>query len=214
MRSDLGIETVLTGYGLTESSGVVSISCAEDNAETIATTCGKPLDGTEVKILDDDGRKLPLGSPGDIVVRGYNVMAGYHDDPKATRDAIDADGWLHTGDVGALDAHGYLRITDRKKDMFIVGGFNCYPAEIERMLLTHPAIQQAAVIGIADDRLGEVAKAYVVPKPDTALTAEDVLAWSRDNMANYKVPRIVVVREALPMNAAGKVQKFMLKAET
>jgi len=205
---------ISTGYGMTECCGSATQTLAGDPAERVVHTVGPAIPGTEVRIVRADGEIARPGEPGEVLIRDRKLLIEYLDDPVATREAVDADGWLHSGDIGTLDEAGYLTITDRLKDMFIVGGFNCYPAEIERMLLTHPAIQQAAVIGIADDRLGEVAKAYVVPKPDTALTAEDVLAWSRDNMANYKVPRIVVVREALPMNAAGKVQKFMLKAET
>jgi len=144
-------------------------------------------------------------------VRGYNVMRGYFDDPQATRAAIDPDGWLHTGDVGVLDGRGYLRITDRIKDVFIVGGFNCYPAEIERLLSEHPAIGQVAVVGVPDERLGEVGKAYVVLRPGAEAAPETLLAWARENMANYKVPRFIEIVTQLPTNAAGKVQKYALR---
>ncbi len=162
IRAELGFKIVLTGYGLTESCGVVSLCAADDDAETIASTCGKPIAGTEVRIADETG---------EVLVRGYNVMQGYLEDEAGTREAIDADGWLHTGDVGMLDARGYLRITDRLKDMYIAGGFNCYPAEIERMMAAHPAIAQVAVIGVPDERLGEVGKACVVPRPGRRSTA-------------------------------------------
>jgi len=144
-------------------------------------------------------------------VRGYNVMQGYFEDAAATAQAIDADGWLHTGDVGVMDTRGYLRITDRIKDMFITGGFNCYPAEIESLMLTHEAIAQVAVVGVPDERQGEVGMAYVVPRPGTVVTPEAVIAWCRTHMANYKVPRAVEVVDALPMNASGKVTKFVLR---
>ena len=144
-------------------------------------------------------------------MRGYNVMRGYFDDPQATRAAIDPDGWLHTGDVGVLDGRGYLRITDRIKDVFIVGGFNCYPAEIERLLSEHPAIGQVAVVGVPDERLGEVGKAYVVLRPGAEAAPETLLAWARENMANYKVPRFIEIVTQLPTNAAGKVQKYALR---
>jgi acyl-CoA synthetase (AMP-forming)/AMP-acid ligase II len=139
-------------------------------------------------------------------------MGGYLDDPAATREAIDADGWLRTGDVGYLDTDGYLHITDRIKDMFIVGGFNAYPAEIERLLSDHPAVSQAAVIGVPDERLGEVGRAYVIPRAGSTLSADELIAWAREHMANYKVPREVVITEDLPRNGAGKISKLDLKA--
>jgi HIP---CoA ligase len=146
------------------------------------------------------------------VVRGYNVMAGFFDDPGATAEAIDGDGWLHTGDIGVLDDRGYLRITDRKKDMFIVGGFNAYPAEIEQMMMRHPTVGQVAVVGVPDHRLGEVGRAFVVPRAGATVDAEELIAWCREQMANYKVPRSVEVVDALPLNASGKVLKYELRA--
>ncbi len=213
MRSELTFSTVLTAYGLTESSGTVTMCRQGDAPETIAETSGRAIPGLEVRVVGDDGVERPRGEPGEIVVRGYTVVSGYFEDPEATAEAIDADGWLHTGDVGVMDDAGNVRITDRKKDMFIVGGFNAYPAEIEGTLLRHPAVAQAAVIGVADDRMGEVGCAYVVPRPGAAgddLGAE-IVAWSRDQMANYKVPRYVEVLEALPTNASGKVLKTELR---
>ncbi len=144
-------------------------------------------------------------------MRGYNVMQGYFDDDAATAKAIDAEGWLHTGDIGILDARGYLRLTDRKTDMFIVGGFNCYPAEIEELLLEHPAIAQAAVVGVPDERMGEVAKAFVVLRPGASLTEAELIVWARNAMANYKAPRQVEFVTGLPTTASGKVQRFELR---
>ena len=158
MRDQLGFRTVITGYGLTESTGLVTMCRPGDGAERIARTCGKAIPGVEVRCIDEHGAGVAVGVEGEVLVRGFNVMRGYLDDPDATAEAIDADGWLHTGDIGVLDADGYLRITDRKKDMFIVGGFNCYPAEIENIIASHPAISQVAIVGVADERLGEVAK--------------------------------------------------------
>ena len=146
-----------------------------------------------------------------MVVRGYNVMKGYFDDPAETAATIDADGWLHTGDVGVMDDRGYLRITDRTKDMFIVGGFNAYPAEIENLMLRNEAIAQVAVIGIPDPRQGEVAMAFVVPRPDVHPTGADIIDWCRDTMANFKVPRAVEIVSELPLNATGKVLKYELR---
>jgi HIP---CoA ligase len=211
MRSELTFETILTAYGLTESTGVVTICRADDDPETISNTSGRAIPDTEVRILDDDDRELEAGGAGEIVVRGYNVMQGYYQDPAATAETIDGDGWLHTGDIGVMDERGYVTITDRKKDMFIVGGFNAYPAEIENDLLTHPAVAQAAVVGVPDDRLGEVGYAFVVPRAGESVDPGDLIAWSREKMANYKAPRFVEVVDALPLNASGKVLKYELR---
>jgi acyl-CoA synthetase (AMP-forming)/AMP-acid ligase II len=212
MRDELGFETVLTGYGLTECCGIVSMCRTDDDPETIATTSGRAIPGVEVRCVDGDGKEVPRGEPGEVVVRGYNVMRGYYRDEAATREAIDPDGWLHTGDIAVMDERGYLRITDRIKDMFITGGFNCYPAEIENLMYGQGGIAQVAVIGVPDARLGEVGMAFVVPDPGAALTPDAVIAWCREHVANYKVPRFVEIVDALPTNAAGKVMKFVLKA--
>jgi acyl-CoA synthetase (AMP-forming)/AMP-acid ligase II len=211
MRGELRIASVITGYGLTETCGTVTMCDERDDAETVATTSGRAIPGIEVRCVGKEGREVARGEPGEVVVRGYNVMRGYFEDESETRAAIDAEGWLHTGDVGVMDARGYLRITDRLKDMFIVGGFNCYPAEIENQLYAHPDVAQVAVIGIPDERMGEVGMAYVVPVPGRAPSAEAIIAWCREHMANYKVPRRVEIVDALPQNASGKVTKFVLR---
>jgi acyl-CoA synthetase (AMP-forming)/AMP-acid ligase II len=211
LQQETTFETILTGYGLTETSAVVAVCDKDDDPETIANWCGRAVPDTEVEIVDDDGTRLPVGEPGEVVVRGYNVTPGYWDDPEATAATIDADGWLHTGDIGVMDDRGYLKITDRKKDMFIVGGFNAYPAEIENILSDDTRIAQVAVIGVPDGRLGEVGMAFVVPRPGATLTPDEVVAWSRENMANYKVPRYVEIVDELPINAGGKVMKFELR---
>ncbi len=211
MKDELGFETVITAYGLTESCGVVTMCRLGDDAETIATTSGRAIPDVEVRIVDTEGNPMPANEPGEIVVRGYNVMKGYFDAAEETKKAIDEDGWLHTGDIGTMDARGYIKITDRLKDMFIVGGFNAYPAEIENILLTMPGMGEVAVIGVPDERLGEVGMAFVVPAPGQSLAADAVIAWSRENMANFKVPRRVEILDALPRNATGKVVKFELR---
>jgi HIP---CoA ligase len=211
MREKLGFETVITGYGLTESTGVVTMCRYDDDPQTIAETSGRAVPGVEVQIQDDDGNALPPNTPGEIVVRGYNVMKGYFEAPEATREAIDARGFLHTGDVGTLDERGYIRITDRMKDMFIVGGFNAYPAEIENALLLHPKVAEAAVIGIPDERLGEVGMAFVVPRAGESIDEPSIIEFCKARLANFKVPRRVKVIEALPRNATGKVTKFTLR---
>ncbi len=211
MRNELGIRSVMAGYGLTETCGTVSMTAGDDSAERVAYTCGRPLIGIEVKCVDEANNQVPTGSAGEIVVRGFNVMQGYFEDAKATAEAMDADGWLHTGDVGIFDADGYLKITDRKKDMFIVGGFNCYPAEIEKIMMSNTGVSQVAVVGVPDHRMGEVGKAYVVPRPGVQITSEEIIAWCREQMANYKVPRYIDIVETLPLTAMGKVQKFELR---
>jgi acyl-CoA synthetase (AMP-forming)/AMP-acid ligase II len=211
MRAEL-FETVITAYGLTESTGCSTMCRADDDAEIIATTSGRAIPDVEVRIVGDDNVEVPRGEAGEIVVRGYNVMQGYFEEPEQTAEAIDADGWLHTGDIGTMDEAGNIKITDRKKDMFIVGGFNAYPAEIESLLLQHPAVALAAVIGIPDERMGEVGMAYVVPASGQTITEDELIAWSREHMANYKAPRRVAVVDALPLNASGKVLKHELRA--
>ncbi|MFJ8075418.1 FadD3 family acyl-CoA ligase [Streptomyces sp. NPDC096176] len=207
LRGELRIATVLTAYGLSEASGIVTMCRRGDDPATIAATSGRAIPGTEVRVL----ASAP-GEPGEVLVRGHNVMRGYFEDPDATEEAVTPDGWLRTGDVGVLDEEGNLRITDRIKDMFIVGGFNAYPAEIEQLLGLHPDIADVAVIGVPDARLGEVGKAYAVRRPDSTLTADDLIAWSRREMANYKVPRQVEFVDSLPRNASGKVLKTELRS--
>ena len=211
MRDELGFENVVTGYGLTECTGTVSMCRHDDDPETIATTSGRAIPDIEVRCVDAEGKEVPRGEPGEVVVRGYNVMQGYFNNEDETRKTIDADGWLHTGDIAVMDERGYLRITDRIKDMFIMGGFNCYPAEIENQLFEMEGVAQVAVIGVPDERMGEVGMAFIVPEEGAELTADAVIAWCREHMANYKVPRFVELVSELPMNATGKVTKFTLR---
>jgi acyl-CoA synthetase (AMP-forming)/AMP-acid ligase II len=211
MRAELTFENIVTGYGLTETTGIATMCRHDDPLELIATTAGRAIPDTEVALVDDEGKQVPPGEPGEVVVRGYNLMLGYYGDPEATATTIDEDGWLHTGDIGVMDEGGNLRITDRTKDMFISGGFNAYPAEIEDMIMRHPAISQVAVIGVPDHRMGEVGKAFVILRPGVEWDEAAFLAWCRAEMANYKAPRSVEVLDALPMTASGKVQKFELR---
>ncbi|WP_042875675.1 FadD3 family acyl-CoA ligase [Cupriavidus necator] len=212
MRKVLRFDVVLTAYGLTECCGLATVCRLGDALQTIANTSGRPLAGVEIRCVDAEGNDVAAGEPGEVWIRGYNVMRGYFDDEAATREAIDSGGWLHTGDIGSLDAGGNLCITGRLKDMFIVGGFNCYPAEIEHLIGAHPAVGQVAVVGTPDARLGEVGRAYVVLREGASINAEDLLEWCRPRMANYKVPRSVTFMAALPINAAGKVVKHELMA--
>ncbi|MEU7041192.1 fatty acid--CoA ligase family protein [Streptomyces varsoviensis] len=212
LRGELKIGTVLTAYGMSEATGMVTMCRRGDPAEVISGTSGRAIPDTEVVVVGPSGEVLPAGEPGEILVRGYQVMSGYFEDPVASAEAVDADGWLHTGDVGVLDADGNLRITDRIKDMFIVGGFNAYPAEIEQILTRHPDVTDAAVVGIPDARLGEAGKAFAVRRAGATLTADDLIAWSRREMANYKVPREVEFVPELPRNASGKILKTLLRS--
>jgi acyl-CoA synthetase (AMP-forming)/AMP-acid ligase II len=210
-RERLGFESFATGYGLTENSGTATMTRPDDDLETVATTSGRPIANVELAIVDEAGAELSPGSPGEIWLRGPNVMRGYWNDPDATAKAIDDDGWLHTGDVGVLDEHGNLRVTDRIKDMLIVGGFNVYPAEVEGVLASHPAVVHVAVVGIPDERLGEVGRAFVVRASGDQTTAEELSEWARERMANFKVPRSVEFVDELPMTPSGKVQKHRLR---
>ncbi|MGD0557554.1 MAG: FadD3 family acyl-CoA ligase [Streptosporangiaceae bacterium] len=200
MRDELAFRTVLTAYGLTEA--VVATMCRPgDDPHTIATTSGRAAADFEIQI----------GEAHEILLRGPNMMLGYLDDPKATAEAIDAEGWLHTGDVGRLDGAGNLIITDRLKDMYVCGGFNVYPAEVEQALARLDGVADVAVIGVPDARLGEVGRAYIVPRPGHTLDEIAITHWCRERLANYKVPRSIVVIDALPRNASGKVLKRELR---
>lgn len=209
MQSELDIDIVLTAYGLTEANGMGTMCRADDDAVTVATTCGRPFADFELRI-DSSGP----GEAGEVLLRGPNVMLGYLDDPEATAAAIDADGWLHTGDIGAVDEAGNLRITDRLKDMYICGGFNVYPAEVEQVLARMPGIADAAVIGVPDERLGEVGRAFVVARPGADIDEESVIAYTREHLANFKAPRSVRFVDALPRNPGGKVVKPQLREWT
>jgi len=210
MRAELPFRSVLVGYGLTEA-GTCTGSHSDDDAETIASTVGRAMPGFDVIVAGADGQELPHGETGELLVRGHGVMQGYLDDPEATAAAIDARGFLHTGDLATMDARGVVRIVGRLKDMILVGGFNVYPAEVENTLLAHEAIGQVAVVGLPDARLGEVPVAYVVPAPGRNVDGAAIVAWARERLANYKVPRHVVAVAELPVNATGKVVKQALR---
>lgn len=201
MQSELDIDIVLTAYGLTEANGMGTACRPEDDAVTVATTCGRPFADFELRIDDT----------GEVLLHGPNVMLGYLDDADATAAAIDSDGWLHTGDIGVLDEAGNLRITDRIKDMYICGGFNVYPAEIEQVLARLDGVADAAVIGVPDERLGEVGRAFVVSRPGAVLDEASVIAYTRQHLANFKAPRSVRFVDELPRNAGGKVLKPQLR---
>jgi acyl-CoA synthetase (AMP-forming)/AMP-acid ligase II len=213
MRNVMGFDIVLNAYALTEATALVSTCRPEDDPEIVATTVGRAADDVEVVIADDAGNHLPPGHEGEVWVRGYLVMEGYWQEPEETARTITPDGYLKTGDIGVLDEQGYLRITDRKKDMFIVGGFNAYPAEIEACLARLDKILHVAVVGAPDDRMGEVGVAFVVPKPGVTVSEDEVKEFARQNLANFKVPRSVVIVDDLPRNASMKVRKDILRQQ-
>jgi HIP---CoA ligase len=214
MQTELSFDTVLTAFGMTEC--VVGTMCRPGDADAlVASTCGPAVPGLELRIARPGSNEaLPAGQEGELLLRGDTVMLGYLDDPDATAEAIDTDGWLHTGDVGKVDEQGYLSITDRLKDMYISGGFNVYPAEVEQALARLDGVVESAVVGIPDQRMGEIGKAYVVRKSGASLGEDDVLAFARERLANFKVPRRVEFVDQLPRNLAGKVLKRELRGDS
>ena len=211
MVNKLSFSRVAQAYGLTEAV-VVTMSRQGEDLDHASQTTGPAVAETEIRIVDDAGNAVPTGTDGEIWIRGANVMLGYFEDPEATAQAIDADGWFHTGDVGRLDEHGCLKITDRIKDMFIVGGFNVYPAEVENVLRKHPAVNESAVVGVPDERLGSVGRAYVALLSDVspAPTPDELRDFCKARLANFKVPRDIEIVADFPRNATGKIQKSEL----
>ncbi|MCK9923157.1 long-chain fatty acid--CoA ligase [Frankia sp. AgPm24] len=201
---------ILEGYGLSETSPVATFNRADRPRR--AGSIGLPIWGVEVRVTRADGTPAADGETGELCVRGHNVMRGYLGQPEATAATIDAQGWLRTGDLGRRDADGYFYLVDRLKDMIIRGGFNVYPREIEEVLLTHPDVSLAAVVGIPHERHGQEIMAFVIRRPDACLTAAELIAWCRETMAAYKYPRHVEFRDTLPMTAAGKILKRQLVA--
>jgi acyl-CoA synthetase (AMP-forming)/AMP-acid ligase II len=210
VRDELGVRRTLTGYGLTENHALVSLSEPDDTVDVVTTTSGRILDDVVYRVVDDEGDDVPAGSQGELLLSGPLVMSGYYDEPDATA-AVVVDGWLHTGDVVRVGANRYVTITDRKKDLYINGGFNVSPAEVERVLAGAPGVAQIAVVGAPDDRFGEVGAAFVVPAPDRTPSGDEVIAYAREHLANYKVPRYVTLVDELPLNATGKVLKHVLR---
>ncbi len=202
---------ILEGYGLSETSPVASFNHLDRPRKP--GSIGTPVWGVEMKVVDENDNELPPGEPGEVVIRGHNVMKGYYNRPEVNKEVM-RGGWFHTGDVAKTDEDGYFYIVDRLKDMIIRGGFNVYPREIEEVLMTHPAISLAAVIGVPDEEYGEEIKAFVVLKAGASATPEEIVAWSKQNMAAYKYPRLVEIRDTLPMNATGKILKTQLRAES
>lgn len=212
IRDELAVEVMISCYGLTEATSLATTTIPDvDGADDVAATVGRAALDVELRVVDDADADVPPGTAGELLIRGYNVMQGYWDDPEQTAKAITADGWLRTGDVAVLDERGFVRIVDRTKDVVMVGGFNVYPAEVERLLGVHPKVAAIAVVGVPDDRMGEVPVAFVVLRPGEVLSDSDFLAWARERVANFKVPRRMIVIDALPRNASMKVLKNELR---
>lgn len=201
---------ILEGYGLSETSPVASFNQLDQ--ERKPGSIGTPIWGVEMAVVDENDEPVPPGERGEIVIRGHNVMRGYYRRPEANAEVM-RNGWFHSGDVGTMDEDGYFYVVDRTKDMLLRGGFNVYPREVEEVLMSHEEISLAAVIGVPHDKLGEEVKAFVVLKGGSELSGEEIVAWSKENIAAYKYPRIVEIRDDLPMTATGKILKKELRAE-
>lgn len=210
--AELEVEQVGTGYGMTESGGMTNFARPDDTVERVAETAGRPAPDAEVRIVDPNGYKCAPGENGEILVRTKRALCEYLDDPEATRAALEPDGWLHTGDVGHVDEQGYLTVTDRLKDMYITNGYNVYPAELEKLMGTIPGIALCAVIGVPDERKGEVGHAFLTRSPGSDVSEADVITWCRGNIAGYKIPATVSFLDEFPRNAQGKVLKDALRA--
>lgn len=210
VQADMHMHEVTIAYGMTETSPVSFQSATDDPLEKRVTTVGRVLPHLEVKIVDLDGHTVPVGEKGELCTRGYSVMQGYWDDPERTADAI-RDGWMHTGDLATLDAEGYCNIVGRVKDMVIRGGENVYPREVEEFLFRHPKIAAVQVFGVPDPRYGEELCAWIITRPDTACTEDEVRDFCRDQIAHYKVPRYIRFVDELPVTVTGKPQKFLMR---
>ena len=200
---------IIEGYGLSETSPIAVFNRLD--RETRPGSIGFPVWGVNVRLVDADDQDVESGEVGEIVIRGHNIMKGYYKRPEATAEAM-RNGWFHTGDIGRRDEDGYLYIVDRVKDMIIRGGFNVYPREIEEVLMTHPAVSLAAVIGVPHERHGEEVKAFIILKEGATITEVDMVVWSKQNMADYKYPRLIEFRTELPKTATGKVLKGELRS--
>jgi long-chain acyl-CoA synthetase len=203
---------VLEGYGLSETSPVASFN--HPDRERKPGSIGTPIEGVEMKVVDDDGNEVPQGEPGEIVIRGHNVMKGYWNRAEATAEAIDSEGWFRSGDVATVDADGYFFIVDRKKDLIIRGGYNVYPREIEEVVYEHPAVREAAVVGVPHDELGEEVGAAVALKEGEQVSEDELREHVKGQVAAYKYPRMVWFVDELPKGPTGKILKREIELPT
>jgi fatty-acyl-CoA synthase len=204
---------ITIAYGMTETSPVSFQSHIDDPLDRRVSTVGRVHPHVEVKAIGKDGTIAAIGEPGELCTRGYSVMRGYWEDDERTLEAIDAEGWMHTGDLGIIDQEGYANIVGRVKDMLIRGGENVYPREVEEFLFRHPKVKEVQVFGVPDDKYGEEVCAYVVLKPGERAEEDEIRAFCKGEIAHYKVPRYVRFKEALPMTVTGKPQKFLMREE-
>lgn len=212
VMNDMGAKEITIAYGQTESSPVITQTRTDDAIEKRVSSVGKAHPGVEVKIIDPlTGEESPVGVPGELCTRGYLVMKGYYKNEEATKNAIDHQGWLHTGDIAVMDEDGYIDITGRIKDMVIRGGENIYPKEIEEFIYQHPSVQDVQVIGVPDPKYGEELMAWIIPKSGITLTEQDIRDFAKGNIAHHKIPKYIEFIEAYPMTASGKIQKYMLR---
>ncbi|AZV42536.1 AMP-binding domain protein [Peribacillus asahii] len=211
----LGMSEITITYGQTESSPGITMTRTDDPIELRVSSVGRALPNVEVKIVDPTtGEEVPSGTQGELCTRGYHVMKGYYKNPEATQEAIDHEGWLHTGDLAVMDGNGYCKITGRLKDMIIRGGENVYPREVEEFLYQHPAILDVQVIGVPDKKYGEVVMAWIILKEGETLTEEEVKEYCKGQISHFKIPRYVQFTKEYPMTASGKIQKFKLKEQS
>lgn len=214
VRAKMGIQILCNGYGMTENSGATTMTSGSDSPEIMASTTGQPFPDVEIKIVGPDtAETLPVGEIGELCSKGWIVMKGYYKMPEETEKCFDSDGWFHTGDLGYLDEQGNFCITGRLKDMFISGGTNVYPTEIENFLYSFPKIKQVALIGVPDERMGEVGFAFIVLKEGQESSEEEIKGYCKARIANYKIPRYVTFVEDIPVAGVGKIQKFKLEEE-
>lgn len=212
VKEKMGADTVI-GYGLTESTmGNVTTTLLEDSEEHKLHTIGLPLPGVEVRVVDENRREVPRGEIGEIAISGETVFLGYLNHPQETARVLDGEGWLYTGDLASMDEDGYLRMAGRSKEMYIRGGENVYPSEVEEVITRHPQVMLAAVIGVPHPVYGEVGRAYVM-SPGGGVTPDEIKEWVAERLADYKVPEEVIIRDMLPLTPVGKVLKKELEKE-
>jgi fatty-acyl-CoA synthase len=212
--TDMHMEQVVIGYGMTETSSTIMITSPNDPVERRVSTVGNVVPHVEVKVVNEHSEIVPRGQVGEICVRGYSVMLGYWEDPLKTAEAIDADGWMHTGDLGTIDQDGYGKIVGRRKELIIRGGENISPAEVEEFLHRHPQVEMVQVVGVPDDKYGEELCACIKPKSGSQLSEVELREFCRGEIAHFKIPRYVRFVDGFPMTASGKVQKYLLAEQS
>jgi fatty-acyl-CoA synthase len=208
---EMHLVEITIGYGMTETGPLSTQTLPGDPVELRVGTVGRPLPNTEIKVIDEDGRIVPRGRPGELCTRGYNVMRGYWGDPERTAKDIDAAHWIRTGDIATMDENDYLRIVGRSKDMLIRGGENIYPREIEEFLYTHPMVEQVEVVGVPDPKFGEEVAAWIKLREGQTVSEAEIREYCQGKLAHFKIPRYIRFVDAFPMTVTGKVQKYLIR---